>query len=332
MLRWLLTALLVIVGLAAVVCVGGYFVLKRPDIPFETLASRYGNAESRYVDLPSDIHMHYRDQGDATAPVILLVHGYSASLHSWEAWVPRLAEDYRVISIDLPGHGLTQTPQGYRASIEAFRDAVDEFATSQNIQRFALAGNSMGGNVAWEYALAHPDKLDALILVDAAGWPQPSRAMNQGMLKLLGDPTFGPILRDLDNTALFRRGLEAAFADPALATDAMVTRYTDLARAPGHRDILVQMTLGFSSRHFATRERLAAIRTPTLILVGGQDHLIPPEHAQQFHDAIAGSQLVRYDAIGHMPQEEHAADSVQDVLDFLGPLHQTQAPTAAARR
>src|SRR5262245_48825341 len=128
MLRWLIRALLIIVGLAVVVCVGGYFVLKRDDIPYAELAARYGNAESRYVDLPSGIRMHYRDEGQSTAPVILLVHGYSASLHTWEGWVPRLSEDYRVISIDLPGHGLTQTPQGYRASIEAFRDAVDEFA------------------------------------------------------------------------------------------------------------------------------------------------------------------------------------------------------------
>jgi pimeloyl-ACP methyl ester carboxylesterase len=230
-----------------------------------------------------------------------------------------LGETYRVISIDLPGHGLTRAPAGYQASIEAFRDVVHDFVTQQGLAHFALAGSSMGGNVAWEYALAHPEQVDALILVDASGWEDTRAevAEEPAVFKLLRNPVLGPLLRDLDNTRLMRQGLEAAFADPALVDDAMLNRYVQLSRAPGHRDILLQISLGFRERHYATPERLAELHMPVLIMTGDTDRLVPPAHAQQFHDAIEGSQLVVFEATGHIPQEERPDESAMAVHEFL---------------
>jgi pimeloyl-ACP methyl ester carboxylesterase len=321
----ILVGLLVIVGLAAVVAVGGYFALKRDDIAYETLAARYESAASRYADLSGGIRMHYRDEGDPGAPTLLLIHGFSASLHTWEPWVERLAtgddriNDYRVISIDLPGHGLTRAPAGYQASIGAFTDAVADFVRQHGLNDFALAGSSMGGNVAWEYALAHPEQVNALILVDSSGWEEtrPDLAEDPPVFKLLRNPVLGPLLVNLDNTRLVRGGLESSFADPTLVTDAMVTRYSEMARAPGHRDILLQMTLGFRSRNYATPERLSALTMPVLVLTGDLDRLVPPEHAQQFHDAIPGSQLVVFENVGHIPQEEAVNASSMAVHEFL---------------
>jgi pimeloyl-ACP methyl ester carboxylesterase len=327
-------ALLVLVGLAVVVLAGGYFALKRPDIPYETLAARYENSASRYVDLPSGVRMHYRDQGQG--PTLLLIHGFSASLHTWEPWVERLAtgenriSDYRVISIDLPGHGLTRAPADYQASIDAFRDVVADFVQSQNLQRFALAGSSMGGNVAWEYALAHPDQVEALILVDASGWQETRAefAEDPPVFKLIRNPVIGPLLRDLDSTRLIRQGLEASFGDPAIVDDGMVTRYTELSRAPGHRDILLQMTLGFRTRNFATADRLAPLQMPVLILSGDQDRIVPVNHARQFNEAIGGSNLILFEGIGHIPQEEAADDSAMAVHEFLYRVHEGAAVAA----
>jgi pimeloyl-ACP methyl ester carboxylesterase len=320
--KWLFGGLLAIVGLVALIAVGGYFVLKRDDVPYETLAARYESAASRYVDLPSGVRMHYRDEGQPSGPPLLLIHGFSASVHTWEPWVARLGDEYRVISIDLPGHGLTRAPAGYQASIEAFRDAVREFATTQNLTHFAVAGSSMGGNVAWEYALAFPDQVDALILVAASGWPEDRAGLEQDppIFQVLRNPVLGPLLRDLDNTQLARGGLEAAFYDPTLVDDAMVQRYVQLARAPGHRDILLQMTLGFRERNYATRERLAALQMPVLVLHGDTDRIVPPVHGQQFHDAIAGSQLIVFENTGHVPQEERADESANAVREFLYPV------------
>jgi pimeloyl-ACP methyl ester carboxylesterase len=324
MLRWIFGGLLTLIGIVAVVAVAAYFTLKRDDIPYETLASRYESAASRYVDLPGGIRMHYRDEGAPDAPTLVLIHGFSASLHTWEPWVEHLAtgdarlNDYRVVSIDLPGHGLTRAPAGYQASIEGFRDTVEAFARAQQLDSFFLAGSSMGGNVAWEYALEHPERVQGLILVDASGWPETRADYAQDPLvfKLLRSPV-APLLRDLDNTALIRQGLENSFFDPALVTDAMVTRYSELSRAPGHRDIILQLTLGFRARNNASEERLAALRVPTLVLTGDHDRLVPPEHAQQFHAAIADSQLITFENVGHIPQEEVSDQSAMAAHEFM---------------
>ena len=156
-----------------------------------------------------------------------------------------------------------------RARLQAIKLRSKRFATSSPSScsrrictSFALAGSSMGGNVAWEYALAHPEQVDALILVDASGWPD-TRAEIRGrpaVFKLLRNPDARPAAaRSRQHAPGSRQGLEASFADPALVTDAMVTRYVELSRAPGHRDILLQMTLGFRERNFATAERLAPL-------------------------------------------------------------------------
>ena len=330
----ILVGLLVIVGLVAIVAVGGYFALKRPDIPYATLAAEYESNASRYADLPGGIRMHYRDQGEG--PVLLLIHGFSASLHTWEPWVDRLAtgdqrlNDYRVISIDLPGHGLTRAPAGYQANIDNLRDAVADFVRLQGLQRFAIAGSSMGGNVAWEYALAHPEHVEALILVDASGWEdtRPEAAEEPAIFKLLRNPVAGPILSGLDNTRLIREGLEASFYDASLVTDAMVERYAEMSRAPGHREILLQLTLGFRDRNCATAERLSALAMPVLILTGDTDRLVPPEHARQFHDAIPNSELIVFENVGHIPQEEIPDESAMAVHEFLYRIHEGSALAA----
>jgi pimeloyl-ACP methyl ester carboxylesterase len=266
-------------------------------------------------------------------PTVLLIHGFAASLQTWEAWVPKLGAQYRVVSIDLPGHGLTSAPAGYRASIDAFRDAVFDFTQAEHISRFTIVGNSMGGNVAWEYALAHPEQLDGLILVDAAGWRHPDEgALNTSpTMKLLRNPTLGPILMRLDNTRPFRDGLQAAFADPSKANDAIVTRYVEMSRAPGHREILLQLQTEFGHRREASDAVLAPISAPTLILWGRQDHLIPVADAERFHSAIRGSEVKIFDNSGHLPQEEVSDDSAAAVMDFLRRLNVRPEPTTLSK-
>lgn len=327
-----ITFLLVLIGLIAVLGIAAFFVFRRDDIAYETLASRYETAASRYIDLPSGVHLHYRETGATNAPTLILLHGYAASLHTWDAWIPLLETEYHVISIDLPGHGLTRAPAGYQANIPAFAALVEEFAEAKQLGRFALIGNSMGGNTAWEYALAHPERLDALVLVNAAGWPGEG-ASEPIAFKLI---RFGPtanVLRAIDTGPLIRQGLQQAFADQALVTDAMVTQYTELSRAPGHRDIMLQLLAGRSTRDPASAERLAPITTPTLILQGDRDNLIDPRHAESFRDAIAGSQLHMFTNVGHVPQEEIPEDSANVLKEFLYQVYEGSAlaPSIAAQ-
>jgi pimeloyl-ACP methyl ester carboxylesterase len=261
----------------------------------------------------------------------LLIHGFSASLHTWSPWVERLGDEYRILSLDLPGHGLTRAPAGYHASIEAFRDEVAAFVQAQGLTRFALAGNSMGGHVAWEYALAHPEQIEALVLVDSAGWPETPTENGAIAFQLLRNPVASAIMRDLDKTSLVRQGLIAGFpAHPELVDDAMVTRFTELARAPGHRDIIFTLFREVDARPMATPERLSALGMPVLVMHGAEDALIPLAHGEQFHNAIAGSQLSVFEGAGHMPQTEIPDESAMAIREFLYRVHEGPALATAA--
>jgi pimeloyl-ACP methyl ester carboxylesterase len=318
------------VGIAAALGLGllvaGCVALYRPDIPYEQLDTRYASPESRWEALPGGVRMHYRDQGRADGPVIVLVHGFAASLHTWEPWVRELGDAYRVVSVDLPGFGLTRTPPDYRLGPTSYVDALEAFAAARGLERFTLAGNSMGGAAAWQYALAHPERLQALVLVDAAGWPAQAGEEDEGPLvfKLLGTPVGRALLRDLDSTALTRSGLKSAIVDDALVTDSMVRRYTDLSRAPGRR-ALILATMESRRAAPASRERLAALRTPTLVMTGEEDNLVPAAHARLFAEAIPGARLVAYPGVGHIPMEEIPARSAADVRAFLQPIVGTGA-------
>ena len=307
-LGWFVLALIVLL-------VGAYLVLRRPDIPFATLEQRYAAPTSHYMDLPDGTHVQYRDEGNPAGPVLMLVHGYSASSADWDGWARALGDKYRIIAPDLPGHGLTRTPAGYVNTPEGQVAVVDAVASGLALPKFIIAGNSMGGGVAWRYALSHPDRLNGMILVDAAGWPAKGQGRDGALIfKLLNNPIARPIIKNLDNTSLAKQGLESAFVDKSLVTPALVKRYTDLARAPGHRDILIARP---PSDDVATEERLAPIHTPTLIMFGAEDHLIPAADGQRFKDAIRDSTLIVYPGVGHVPMEQIPGKSAADVRAWI---------------
>lgn len=309
-----------VVVIIAVVLVGGWLALRRPDIPWPTLQAKYANSASRYIDLPGGLKVHYRDQGRRDGPTIVMVHGFAASLHTWEPWVQRLGSRYRIITLDLPGFGLTSAPEGYTLTRSGFVDVVDGVTTKLGVTKFVLAGNSMGGGVAWNYALKHPDKLQGLVLVDAAGWPQQRDDGKDGpfIFKVLRNPVGRFLIGDLDTTAMTRAGLKDAFAPtPDMVDDAMVARYVEMSRAPGHRDIILNLMGGFDPADAATNEKLSAIAVPTLVMHGDTDKLIPVSHAALFGDAIPGSTVIIYPRVGHVPMEQIADRSAADLDAWL---------------
>lgn len=293
--------------------------LRRGDIPYASLEAIYTSTESEFTTLSDGVKLHYRDEGNADGPVLVLVHGFSASLHTWEPWVARLEDDYRIISLDLPGHGLTRTPDLAKMHPGHFGDVIEEVTQDLNIAAFTLVGHSMGGATAWQYALRYPDRLQGLVLVAASGWRQNSEDRNPPLIfQLLGNPVARAILRDLDTTRLTRDGLRNSFVDQSIVTEEMVTRYVDLSRAPGHRDAIIELTTGRNGRVEATDERLAPLSdVPTLILQGDNDNLVPLSSGELFNTAITGSELKIYTDVGHVPQEEVASQSVADLEAFL---------------
>ncbi|RRN62581.1 alpha/beta fold hydrolase [Caulobacter sp. 602-1] len=312
--KTLAKGLAIALGLIVVLATAGWFLLQRPDIPYAALEARYGYADSRYMDLPGGVRAHYRDLGPRAAPAIVLVHGFSASTHAWDAWAKALSSDYRVVVLDLPGHGLTRAPPGYAAGRDGFDTVVDGVTGKLGLTRFTLGGNSMGGGVAWAYALNHPDKVQRLVLVDAAGWPT-SKAGGASIFAILRNPLGRKLLRNIDTRPLVAQGLRAAYLDPRLVTPDLIDRYVDLARAPGHRDILLGLQTG--PRRLATTADLSRIHVPTLVMFGQDDRLIPAADGEKFHKAIPGATLILYPGVGHVPMEQIPDRSVADLKAWL---------------
>ncbi len=306
------------VGLTIVaVLAAGWLALRRADIPYDTLETIYTVQDTQFMTLDDGLKVHFTDTGPQDRAAIVLVHGYSASLHTWDAWKTDLEMDYRVITLDLPGHGLSRSEDPSKAKIERFAEVVYEVTQDLGVERFTLAGNSMGGNTAWSYALAYPETLDGLILVAASGWPEEEGEGDDSpfIFTLLSNPIARAVMKDLDMTSFVRSGLQDSYTDQSFVTDELVDRYVALSRAPGHRETLLAIMAG--DRVEATAEALSAIQIPTLVMWGRDDNLVPVSGAQKFADAIQGSDLIVYENIGHLPQEEHAAQSIQDVRDFM---------------
>jgi len=312
------TLLLIVGGLLAVIVLAGFFgwlLLRGPDIPYETLEAKYATKASHYADLPGGVRLHYKDEGKAEDPLLVLVHGFGDSHFSWEGWVTRLGDRYRIITVDLPGHGLTRAPDGYVASADGFADLIDALATKENLPKFAIAGNSMGGGVAWQVAVRHPDRVNGLILADAAGWPATTLKKPPLAFKLLKYSWGRAFLRSIDNTPLIRSGLRGEVGDPSVITDAFIARWAELQRAPGHRAILMSIQPGKHSQ--ATKAVLATIKVPTLVLWGEIDPLIEVAGAHRFAEAIPGAKLIVYPKVGHLPQVEIPQRTADDVAAFL---------------
>jgi pimeloyl-ACP methyl ester carboxylesterase len=306
----------IIAGIIVAVLLAAWLKLRGPDIPYETLEAKYVTADSHFVDLAGGFHVHYEDESAPGRPLVVLLHGFGDSYTTWEGWARELKPRFRVISVDFPGHGLTRAPEGYLLSSDGLADFVDAFAAALALPKFAVAGNSMGGGAAWQLAVRHPDRVDALILVDAAGFPneQPPGKIPLAF-RILRYRIGRALLRNIDNRPLIEDGLKADVYDKSVITPALVDRWAELQRAPGHRAIL----MGFRPRAHsqATPALLSTIKVPTLILQGESDPLIDPASARKFAAAISGSHLITYPRVGHLPQIEIPLRSAEDAAAFL---------------
>jgi len=287
---------------------------RAPDRPVESLVARWAPPPSDFIDVKGQL-VHLRDVGprDDAEPLVL-IHGTSASLHTWEGWVKGLSARHRVISFDLPGFGLTgpSVAGDYRG--DTYARFVLDLMDQLKVQRFAVGGNSLGGEVAWRTALMAPERVTRLILVDAAGPDFTSDSVPLGLLLARV-----PLLNRLGDWMLPRpmvvASLHNVYGDPARVTDTLVDRYYELTLREGNRPALVQRLQ--QNRRGQDAERIRELRMPTLILWGGRDRLVPPSVAQQFKQAITSSELVVFDDLGHVPQEEDPVRTLAPVQKFL---------------
>lgn len=311
MLKWLGRIVLAVLVLLAAAGVALY----QSDVPRAEAEARYGGPPSQFATLISGAKAHYRAYGPEDAPVLLLLHGSNASLHTWEPWAALLAGDFRVVTVDLPGHGLTGAVPGDDYSQKGMAGFVLEFAAALDLKSFAIGGNSMGGGVAARFVVENPGMATALILVDAGGQPS-ARPRDPGLgFRLARLPVVQEIIPYLGSRMIYENGLKTAFADDTQVTGAMVDRYVLLNRMAGTRQATLKRFQMPPDDVLSTRAGEIAI--PTLILWGDQDSLIPVDAAETWKAKVKDSELIVYPRIGHIPMEETPETSARDVAAFL---------------
>lgn len=298
----------IIYFLVAVLLTGKYII--SPDKSLAELAPKYAATPSKFMSL-NGMNIHYRDQGEGA--VIVLIHGTGASLHTWEDWTQDLIRDYRVIRLDLPAYGLTGQDPQKRYSAKDYVDLLDAFLTELNVDKFNLAGNSLGGLVSWLYASYHPDKIEKLVLLNPSGFPFKETPM---VIKLAKTPIINNFIRYVTPRSFIEKNIREVYYDETLIKEATIDRYHDLIQYSGNRE-------AFIDRAYIEREdytkRLGLVKSTTLILWGENDEWIPVSDALKFESALPNASVIIMPKTGHVPMEEKPKESVSIVKDFLNP-------------
>ena len=309
----------VLIPLGAIILIlAAFLILRTSDTDRYEMIAKYSGPAGAFVAGPAGQQVHYRDQGERGGPAIILIHGANSSLQTWEPVVKSLAAQYRVVTLDLPGHGLTGATPDTDYSAEGMMAAVDVVAAKLGLDHFILGGNSMGGWVSWRYAIDHPQRVDALLLIDAAGMPlrkgEKAPPSNVGF-RVLEYPFGRWLATQITPRMLVEQSLRGSVATQAIVDDKMIDRYWELLRFPGNREATVLRAR--MDREPAMAARVGEIKAPTLILFGDKDRLINPSAAKTFNERIAGSEVVLLPGIGHLPMEEAPDATAVAIADFL---------------
>ncbi len=301
---------------AVVLLIAGLLIaFQVPDIPVEQLRAKYGSPASQYVEVAPGTVIHLRDEGPRDGFPIVLLHGSNASLHTWEPWVARLDPKYRIISFDFPAHGLSGPVPSRDYSQTAYVGITEKVVDRLGLTRFAIAGNSMGGGVAWHYAAAHPEKVAALVLVDSVGQPEPGKSSPPIGFRIARIPVLRDLLASVLPRSMIDQSLHQSVSVQSIVTPAAVDRYWELLRYPGNRSATMDRFAGYKRQDDTAL--LQKLTMPTQIIWGREDKLIPVTSADWFSNNLPNARVTVLDKVGHIPMEEAPDRALAPVLDLL---------------
>ena len=250
--------------------------------------------------------IRYLEAGDAAKPTVILLHGLGASAESWQLNIAALSANYRVIALDQIGFGKSDKPL-LKYRVATFVDFLDKFMSELKIEKASLVGNSMGGWIAGLMAIKYPNRVEKIVLADAAGIIPDN--VNTNEIYRLNNSTRDEI----------RANLKLIFATPALQNnEALVDQFMTQRVIANDGYTINAIIESIKRKEDFLNNRLGEIKKPTLIIWGKQDGLLPVADATTFNKGIAGSELAIFDNCGHVPQVEKALDFNKKVLEFLG--------------
>jgi pimeloyl-ACP methyl ester carboxylesterase len=292
---WLLGSVLVLL-----IVLGIAFYQK--DQSPEEVYKKYALASSQQIAI-GGVQLHYSDEGNRLdSTPLLLIHGTSSSLRTWDGVTAQLKSQYRIIRFDLPGFGLTGPNPNRDYSTIYYNQVIDSLLTALHVSRVIIVGNSLGGSIATQYAIYQPAKVRGLVLVDAAGLPPAKKTTGAIGFKLAQMPVINRLLTIITPRELVKKSLQDAYGDIGKVTDSLTTQYFDMLTREGNRQALIdRMRQGWqvTDSNFLTK-----VEAPTLIVWGSKDRLIPVENAELFQQKIKNSQVHIWDNLGHVPMEE----------------------------
>jgi len=277
---------------------------------FEELVQKYNNKESKFIDI-NGIRVHYRDQGKG--PIIILLHGMLATLQTWNEWVNSLSDYYRIIRLDIPGFGLTDRFNTY--SKEIFVGFLNQFFEALEINKFDIAGNSIGGYIAWNYALHYPEKVNKLILIDSVGYPQDL----PGIVNFVNIPGMKKIASKITPRFFIEKSIKEIYGDKSKVTDELIDLYHDMLLNQQNRGVFVDFfrLLKQEASSIQLSQGIKNIQTPTLLMWGKEDPWVPVNVLENWERDLTISKTIVYDGVGHLPMEEIPLQSAHDAHTFL---------------
>ncbi|WOJ98239.1 alpha/beta hydrolase [Congregibacter brevis] len=289
-----------------------------PDRHRSDLEARYLHDAGDLRDIDG-VKLHVRVSGPTHAPALLMIHGFGASLHTWERLVPSLDKHYRVIRLDLPGAGLSRPDPTGDYSDERTLALLDGLLAQLNVSRGVIIGNSIGGRLAWRFAAAYPDRVTGLVLVSPDGFA--SEGFEYGRAPEVS--VFTQLMRYTLPRFMLEMSLRPAYGNPDALTEEVVNRYYDLMLAPGARDALIKRMA--QTVLVDPKPVLRRIKVPVLLLWGERDGAIPIANAADYQAHLPDSVLVPLPGLGHVPQEEAPLRFLLPLSKFLQSL-EAQAP------
>ena len=316
---FLRTTGIILTVLALIVLIGPFLIPVPPlenTVPLEQLV----DTDSKFVEV-NGVNVHYKIYGQGE-PTFVLLHGFGASVFSWREVVEPLAQHGTVIAYDRPAFGLTErplewegeSPYGPQAQVDIVLGLMDELG----VEKAILVGNSAGGTVSMQVALQHPERVEALILVDAAvyaGGGAPS--WSRPILKTPQMNHVGPLIaRQLQAQGV--EFIKTAWHDPSKITQDIFDGYQKPLQIANWDKALWQLTV--ASEESGLVERLAEITMPTLVITGDDDRIVPTEQSLRLADELPNAELKVIAQSGHLPHEERPVEFMQAVTDFLSTL------------
>ncbi len=284
------------------------------SIPSTQIEEKYANpADGSQFMMVGETRVHWRDQGNKQGKPLILMHGIISSLHTWDGWVEELGKDYRIIRFDLPGFGLSGALPNNSYTREDYVRFLDAFLKQLKIAKPTLVGNSLGGFVAWNYAVAYPKKVNKLILLDPAGYPFDP----PWIVEMAGLPGVGQASQVISPRFIAEWTLKDIYGTSHKPSEETVDRYYEIFLKEGNRQMCARVFLDLLKyRHYEPKE-IPQIKNPTLIMWGADDTFIPVAQHELWKRDLPHAIIKIYPGIGHIPMEENPKLTAADAKEFL---------------